>query len=74
MQYPLPHSVLIPLGEKTALRTVDAIGAEFVHRFDTVEVKLGASSLLLTFADAAALVDKITEALHARTATLRVVA
>ncbi|MFE5480785.1 hypothetical protein ACFQ9R_34150 [Nocardia sp. NPDC056541] len=74
MQYPLPHSVLIPLGEKAALRKVDAIDAKFVHRFDTVEVKLGASCLLLTFADAADLVDELTTALEARTSTLRVVA
>jgi hypothetical protein len=74
MQYPLPHSVLIPLGEKTALREVGALDARFVHRFDTVEVKLGASCLLLTFADAADLVDKLAEALEARTSTLRVVA
>ncbi|MFD3458402.1 hypothetical protein ACFWVM_01720 [Nocardia fluminea] len=74
MQYPLPHSVLIPLGEKAALREVDAIDAKFVHRFDTVEVKLGASCLLLTFADAADLVDKLAEALDARTSSLRVVA
>ncbi|WP_405149927.1 hypothetical protein OG308_09185 [Nocardia salmonicida] len=74
MQYPLPHSVLIPLGEKTVMREIDAIDAKFVHRFDTVEVKLGASCLLLTFADAALLVDKLAEALEARTSTLRVVA
>ncbi|MEV0544154.1 MULTISPECIES: hypothetical protein [Nocardia] len=74
MQYPLPHSVLIPLGEKTVMREVDAIDAKFVHRFDTVEVKLGASCLLLTFADAADLVDKLAEALDARTSSLRVVA
>jgi len=74
MQYPLPHSVLIPLGEKTALRTVDAIDTEYVHRFDTVEVKLGASCLLLTFADAADLVDKLAASLDARTSSLRVVA
>ncbi|MGC4991352.1 hypothetical protein [Nocardia salmonicida] len=56
------------------MREIDAIDAKFVHRFDTVEVKLGASCLLLTFADAALLVDKLAEALEARTSTLRVVA
>ncbi|WP_405151057.1 hypothetical protein OG308_15745 [Nocardia salmonicida] len=56
------------------MREVDAIDAKFVHRFDTVEVKLGASCLLLTFADAADLVDKLAAALDARTSSLRVVA
>ncbi|MFF5031332.1 hypothetical protein [Nocardia salmonicida] len=76
LQYAIPFSVLISLGEtfSTDMRKVDAIEAIFVDRFDSVEVKLGHSRLVLTFADAADLVDKVTQALDAHTSTLRVVA
>ncbi|MBF6092357.1 hypothetical protein IU453_00970 [Nocardia cyriacigeorgica] len=56
------------------LRVVDSVEARFRNRHDTVDVALGSSWLLLTVADAALLVDKLTAALDARTATLRAVA
>lgn len=76
MQHTLTRSVLVSTGETFApdMHEVDSIDAVFVDRFDAVEVFLGGARLLLTVADAAALVDKVTTGLNSRVSTLRVVA
>ncbi|MFG2441378.1 hypothetical protein ACGFQG_00795 [Nocardia fluminea] len=74
----MKNSALVVVGSihvgGAEISQVTSIEADYLTNRDVVCVDFGLSTLLLTFADAALLVDKVTEALEARTSTLRVVA